>query len=80
MNLLLENKGEKLISCCYINATSRSKIIRISNLSELYLEKVVLPGSKLYFQSIPEAFLEVNSNDIISSVLEDRIPCSYLKI
>ncbi len=76
----LEDKTQNLIPCCYVNGSSRSKIVRIPHDYNPYLEKVVLPGTKLYFQAQPQAFLEIHSNDIISAILEDRIACSYLQI
>ena len=71
--------NKNMISCCYVNATSGFKIVRISNLARHYLEKVVLPGTKFYFQADPEAFLEVYSHDLIESILEERIACSHLR-
>ena len=79
MNTSVAYSNKNMISCCYINATSGFKIVRISQPDHPYLEKVVLPASKFYFQADPEAFLEVYSNDLIESILEDRIACSHLQ-
>jgi len=80
MNTTLEYQTENLVPCCYVNGTSKSKILRISESFNPYLEKVVLPGTKFYFKAQPEAFLEVYGSDIISSILEDRIICSHLQV
>jgi hypothetical protein len=68
------------ISCCYTNRTKSPKIIRMADADCRYLEKVVLPNTKIYFQAQPESFLEVHGNDMISSILEARIRCSYLQV
>lgn len=80
MNTALKYPQEPLISCCYANTTKSPKIIRMTDADNRYLEKVVLPDTKIYFQAQPESFLEVHGNDMISSILEDRIVCSHLQV
>lgn len=74
------HNDNSLISCSYTNNTKYLKIIRIANTNDRCLEKVVLPNSTVYFQAQPESFLEIHGNESISSILEDKIVCSYLQV
>jgi hypothetical protein len=80
MNTSVDHPNKNLVSCCYVNASSKFKVVRICSLNNTYLEKVVLPGTKFYFEAQPESFLEVYSSDTIQSILEARIACSHLQI
>lgn len=68
------------ILCCYVNATSKLQIVRISNSPHQYLERTVFPGQRLLFEALPQAQLEVHTNDIASAVLADTIPCHRLRV
>lgn len=76
----LTHNHVSLVSCCYTNNSMYPKIIRIANTNDRCLEKVVLPNSTVYFQAQPESFLEIHGNETISSILEDKIVCSYLQV
>ena len=62
------------ILCSYINITSRIQVIRITNVPKLQFEKVIFPGQRLLFESIPEAKLEIQLSELISK----SIPCQQL--
>lgn len=66
------------ILCCYINATSKIQVARISNVPNWYFERVVFAGQRLVFEAVPEALLEIHTGMMASSILSDTIPCSQL--
>ena len=68
------------IVCCYINATSKIQIARISNIPNWYFERVVFPGQRLVFEAIPEAQLEIHTGMMASAILSDTLPCGRLQI
>lgn len=68
------------ILCCYVNATSQISIVRISNIPNWYFERVVFPGQRLVFESLPHALLEVHTGMMASAILSDTIPCGRLQI
>lgn len=68
------------ILCCYVNATSKVQIARITNVMNWYFERVVFPGQRLVFEAVPEAQLEIHSGMMASAILSDKIPCDRLKL
>ncbi|HHP7231145.1 MAG TPA: DUF1830 domain-containing protein [Xenococcaceae cyanobacterium] len=76
----LPNDENKHILCCYVNATSRIQIARITNVPNWYFERVVFPGQRLVFEAIPQALLEIHSGMMASAILSDTIPCERLWI
>lgn len=68
------------ILCCYVNATSKVQIARITNIPNWYFERVVFPGQRLVFEAIPEAVLEIHTGMMASAILSDKIPCDRLRI
>ena len=68
------------ILCCYVNATSKIQIVRISNIPNWYFERVVFPGQRLVFEATPESLLEIHTGMMASSILSDKIPCDRLCI
>lgn len=68
------------ILCCYVNATSRIQIARITNIPNWYFERVVFPGQRLVFEAEPIATLEIHSGMMASAILSDTIPCSKLSL
>ena len=73
-----EQSGKSL--CCYVNATSRIQVARISNISNWYFERVVFPGQRLVFEAPLEAQLEIHTGMMASAILSDTIPCNRLAI
>ncbi|MEO1430434.1 MAG: DUF1830 domain-containing protein [Cyanobacteria bacterium J06632_19] len=73
-----EQSGKSL--CCYVNATSKIQVARISNIANWYFERVVFPGQRLVFEAPDEAQLEIHTGMIASSILSDTIPCDRLAI
>lgn len=68
------------ILCCYVNATSKVQVVRITNIPNWYFERVVFPGQRLMFETMPEALLEINSGMMASAILSDKIPCDRLRV
>jgi hypothetical protein len=66
--------------CCYVNATSRIQIVRITNIPNWYFERVVFPGQRLVFEAVTEALLEVHCGMMASAILSDTIPCDSLRV
>lgn len=66
--------------CCYVNATSRIQIARITNIPNWYFERVVFPGQRLVFEALPDALLEIHTGMMASAILSDTVPCDRLKI
>lgn len=74
----LPSDSSKRILCCYINATSKIQIARITNISDWYFERVVFPGQRLIFETLPKGLLEIHTGMIASAILSDTIPCDRL--
>lgn len=66
--------------CCYVNATSKIQIVRITNIANWYFERVIFPGQRLVFEALPSAQLEVHCGMMASAILADTIPCDRLRI
>lgn len=72
--------NNRKIVCCYVNATSKIQVARISNISNWYFERVVFPGQHLIFEAVPTAQLEIHTGAMASSILSDMIPCVQLQV
>ncbi|MCU0567872.1 MAG: DUF1830 domain-containing protein [Oculatellaceae cyanobacterium Prado106] len=75
---LPDNTQEKLL-CCYVNATSKVQVVRITNIPNWYFERVAFPGQRLVFEAMSGAQLEVHSG-MMSAILADTIACETLRI
>lgn len=64
----------------YANATSQIQIAHISNVPRWYFERVVFPGERLLFETVPKAQLEIHTGVMPSAILADKIPCSRLLV
>jgi hypothetical protein len=76
----IPSDAKSYMLCCYVNATSKIQIVRITNIPNWYFERVVFPGQRLVFESVPGAQLEIHSGMMASAILADTIPCSRLRI
>ncbi|HEY9825838.1 MAG TPA: DUF1830 domain-containing protein [Stenomitos sp.] len=68
------------ICCCYVNATNKIQVARITNLPNWYFERVVFPGQRLLFEALPAGNLEIHTGMMASAILSDTIPCSQLEV
>ena len=79
LNRLPDKYGLNIL-CSYKNKTSTVQIIRITNISHWYFERVVFPGELVLFKTLSEAVLEIYSSDKITTILSDRFLCDRLKV
>jgi hypothetical protein len=68
------------IVCCYVNATNRIQVARITNIPNWYFERVVFPGQRLIFEALSDALLEIHCGMMASAILADTIPCDRLQV
>ncbi|MBD2693342.1 DUF1830 domain-containing protein [Anabaena catenula] len=68
------------ILCCYVNATSKMQVARISNIPNWYFERVVFPGQRLVFEAPKEAQMEIHTGMMASAILSDTIGCDRLAL
>lgn len=68
------------IFCCYSNNSSQVEIVRITNIDNWYFERVAFPGQRLIFEAPMNAYLEIHTGKMASSILSDRIPCIRLQV
>ncbi|MBD2443003.1 DUF1830 domain-containing protein [Dolichospermum sp. FACHB-1091] len=73
-----EHSGK--ILCCYVNATSKIQVARISNIPNWYFERVVFPGQRLVFEVPKEAQMEIHTGMMASAIISDTIPCDRLVV
>ncbi|EKU96357.1 protein of unknown function DUF1830 [Leptolyngbya sp. PCC 7375] len=66
------------IQCCYINHTAQFQIVRITNITNDFFERVVMPHARVIFEAHQEDHLEIHTGNLISSILSDKIPCHHL--
>ncbi|MBE9111215.1 DUF1830 domain-containing protein [Nodosilinea sp. LEGE 07298] len=76
----LPSDGQSQILCCYVNATSKIQVARITNVPDWYFERVVFPGQRLLFETVPRALLEIHTGMMASAILSDSIPCDRLQV
>lgn len=76
----IPSNAETPMLCCYVNATSKIQIVRITNVPNWYFERVTFPGQRLVFEAVPDAQLEVHCGMMASAILADTIPCERLRI
>ncbi len=74
------NIDREPVLCCYVNKTSHVEIVRITNISHWYFERVVFPGQRLIFEAPVMAKLEVHTGTAISSILSETIDCQKLQL
>ena len=77
---LPQSTEEGRIICCYVNATSRIQVARITNIPNWYFERVVFPGQRLVFEAMLEAQLEIHCGMMATAILSDTIPCTDLRM
>jgi hypothetical protein len=76
----LPSNSSDRITCCYVNATSKIQIARITNVPNWYFERVVFPGQRLMFEAAPHALLEIHTGMMASAILSDTISCQRIRV
>jgi Domain of unknown function (DUF1830) len=68
------------ILCCYVNATKRIQVVRLSHLSEGEWEHILFPAQAFMFEAPPEAMLEVYKSPTLSITPPEYILCRTLQV
>ncbi|PAX51528.1 DUF1830 domain-containing protein [Brunnivagina elsteri] len=68
------------ILCCYVNATSKIQVARISDVPNWYFERVVFPGQRLVFEAPRTSHLEIHTGMMASAIISDNILCDRLMV
>jgi Domain of unknown function (DUF1830) len=68
------------ILCCYVNATSKIQVARISDVPNWYFERVVFPGQRLVFEAPRASHLEIHTGMMASAIISDNILCDRLVV
>ncbi|MEE3718940.1 DUF1830 domain-containing protein [Tumidithrix elongata RA019] len=68
------------VLCHYSNCTPHVEIARVSHGSNIYLERVIFPLQRIFFEAPLEAQLETFTSEIAGAILSDRIACSELLV
>jgi hypothetical protein len=55
---------DRLILCFHINTSSKIQIISLKNMPNLTWERIIFPGERLMFEALPDAQLEIKSNEV----------------
>ncbi len=76
----LPDENLAAIICCYVNASSKIQVARVTNVPGWYFERVVFPGQRLMFEAVKTAQLEIHTGMMASAILSDTVPCASLMI
>jgi Domain of unknown function (DUF1830) len=68
------------IICFYKNSSNRIQAVRIPNIGDSSLERVVFPGQRFMFEAIPEAELEISTHNKTGSTVTEKIICSRIQV
>ena len=74
----LQSQLNNRIQCCYINTSTQFQIVRVVNINSNFLERTVMPQTRLIFEAHRDDHLEIHTGSPISSILSDKIPCHRL--
>lgn len=74
----VEPQQSEFISCNYCNPSPQIQVIRITNISNWYFERVVFPQQNLVFTAPKEAQLEIHTSELATAIQSDCIPCRQL--
>ena len=68
------------ILCCYVNKTSHIQVVQIKNISNYHYKRVIFPRERLFFEALPNDFLEIYTGATIDAFLSDKLLCSRLRV
>lgn len=68
------------VLCCYINATKRIQVARLSHLPEGDWEHILFPSQRFLFEAPPEAILEIYKSPALSVTSPEYTPCHTLQV
>ncbi|CAN1212257.1 hypothetical protein TUMEXPCC7403_18765 [Tumidithrix helvetica PCC 7403] len=73
-------KSMDRVLCHYSNCTPHIEIARVSYGNNIYLERVIFPLQRIFFEAPVEAQLETFTSEIAGAILSDRIFCHELEV
>ena len=68
------------VLCCYVNATKRIQVVRLSHLSEGDWEHILFPAQNFMFEAPPEAMLEIYKSPTLSVTPPEYVLCRTLQV
>lgn len=68
------------VLCCYVNATKKIQVVRLSHLSEGEWEHILFPAQQFMFEAPPEAMLVIFKSPALSVTSPENIPCYTLQV
>jgi hypothetical protein len=72
-------ESEKVL-CYYLNNSSELEVVRISNITGWYFERVAFPGQRLMFEAPVQGCLEIYTGSGATVMLEDHVACKDLQV
>lgn len=75
----LGSQQSEFIFCRYQNPSPQIQIVRITNIENWYLERVVFPQQQLIFSAPKKAQLEIHTSELATAIQSDCIPCRLLE-
>lgn len=69
--------NQAIVNCLYVNDTGKTAIVKIDLMGE-WLERVIEKGKDFCFKAPEGAYLEIFTYEMVTMMLEDRIPCREL--
>lgn len=84
---MVQSNGSSIVSssdsilCCYVNTKETLQVARIFHPMQGASEKIVFPGQKILFETLPEALLRIYTYSRTNGVmLLQEIPCGQLQV
>ena len=78
------SEPSELILCFYTNCTNKIQILRVNSNQNFYFERIVFPGQRLLFKALPDAQLEIHTNQKENSTKEltlvEAFSCAHLRV
>lgn len=68
------------VLCCYVNATKRIQVVRLSHLSEGDWEHILFPAQNFMFEAPPESMLEIYKSPTLSITPPEYVLCRTLQV
>ena len=80
----LVSESSELILCFYTNCTNKIQILRVNSNQNLSFERIVFPGQRLLFKALPDAQLEIHTNQkenlTEDLTLVEAFSCAHLRV
>ncbi len=68
------------VQCTYVNRTLSVEVVRVRVTGGHCLERTLLPGQRMMFQTLPQTMLEVCSGAHLGTLLCEQIACADLAV